>query len=173
VLPRGLGGRLERALGLRFLRAAVLPVLAEEALDQRGDLRHAFLVELAREEHRDILDHAAALRLVDRPRRRPDEQQARLLLAVRVVQGQLDLDRLVAQRPQVLERGLEGRVEAAAGLAGPAQEQQEVLLVEAQAGFVLLQALHVGEAVGVEIVQQGRERLLDLLGLHRGPAALG
>ena len=75
---------------------------------------------------------------------------------------EVDLDRLVAIRAEVLERGLERAVEAAADLAGPAQVEQQVLLVEADAGLVGLQALHVGEAVGVQVLEQRRESLLEL-----------
>jgi branched-chain amino acid transport system permease protein len=54
------------------------------------------------------------------------------------------------------------RVEAAADLAGPADVEHQLLLVVLEAGLVGLDALHVGEAVGVEVLEPRRERLLDL-----------
>ncbi len=65
---------------------------------------------------------------MDRLRGRADEQQLRLLVAVLVVERQVDFHRLVAVRAQVLERGVERGVEAAADLAGPAREQHQLLL---------------------------------------------
>ena len=53
-------------------------------------------------------------------------------------------------------------MEAAADLAGPAQREQHVLLVVLQARLVGLETLHVGEAVGIKILEQRRERLLQL-----------
>jgi hypothetical protein len=106
------------------------------------------------------------LRLVDRVRGRPDEQQPRFLLAVVQVQRDLDLNRLVAQRPEVLERALERRMEAAAGFARPAHQEHELLLVVAQAGLLGLEALDVGKPLGVEVVEQRRDGMLDLLFRH-------
>src|SRR5438874_3154139 len=65
-------------------------------------------------------------------------------------------------RPEILERGIERRMEAAADLAGPAHGEDQLLLVELDARLVRLEALHVAQAVGVEILEQRRERLLDL-----------
>ena len=53
-------------------------------------------------------------------------------------------------------------VEAAADLARPAHGEEKLLLVELDAGLVGLEALHIGESVGVEILEQRRERLLEL-----------
>ena len=53
-------------------------------------------------------------------------------------------------------------MEAAADLAGPAHGEQQLLLVVAEARLVGLEALHLGKAVGVEILEQRRERLLEL-----------
>ena len=53
-------------------------------------------------------------------------------------------------------------MEAAADLAGPADVEDQLLLVVLEARLVLLEALHVGEAVGVQVLEQRRERLLDL-----------
>jgi hypothetical protein len=92
-----------------------------------------------------------------------DEQELGLLLPVLLIQREFHLDRLVAVGPEVLERGLQRGMEAAADLARPAHEQQQFLLVEADARLVRLQALHVGEAVGVEVLEPGRAGLLDLL----------
>src|SRR6202008_4404658 len=105
---------------------------------------------------------AAALRLVDRGRGRADEQQLRLLLAVLVVEREVDFHRLVAVRPEAVESGFEHAVEAAPDLAGPAHGENQLLLVVLDAGLVGLEALHVGEAVGVEVLEQRRERLLEL-----------
>src|SRR5512138_1756430 len=162
ILPRRARIGLERALGLLLLRSLFLPVAVEQLVHERGDLRDRGLVELAPENRGDVLDHAAALRLVDRLRSRSDEKQLRLLLAVLEVGGDVDLDRLVAIGAEVLERGLERAVEAAADLAGPAEVQQQVLLVVADARLVGLQALHVGQAVGVQVFEQRRECLLEL-----------
>src|SRR6185295_6489871 len=162
ILPRGSRVGLERALGLFLLRSLFLPVAVEELVHHRGDLRHRGLVELASQDRGDVFDHAAALRLVDRLRGRPDEEQLRLLLAVLEIGGDVDLDRLVAVGAEVLERRLERTVKAAADLAGPAEVQQQVLLVVADAGLVGLQALHVGEAVRVQVFEQRRESLLEL-----------
>jgi hypothetical protein len=93
----------------------------------------------------------------------PDEEQPRFLLAVVVVQRHVHFDRLVAERAEILERALERGVEAAADLSGPADEQQQLLVVEAQARFFGLDALRVSERFGVEIVEPRRQRLLDLL----------
>jgi len=54
-------------------------------------------------------------------------------------------------------------MEAAADLAGPAHQEHEFLLVETQTGFLLLEAFDVGEALGIEVLEQRRKRLLDLL----------
>src|ERR1043165_6703382 len=162
ILPGRLGVALERALGLLRLRLLLLPLAVEEVVHQRGHFGDAFLAELPAEDHRDVLKHAAALRLVDRLRGRADEQQPRLLLAVLVVHGQVDLDRLVAQRTEAAERGLKRAVEAAADLARPADGEQQLLLVELEARLVGLEALHVGEPVCVEVVEQRHQRLLDL-----------
>src|SRR5438445_6909079 len=96
ILARGARVALERALGLLLLRSLVLPVAIEEIVHQRGDFGDFFLLELAREDRGDVFDHAAALRLVDRLRRRADEEQLRFLLAVLVMHGEVDLDRFVA-----------------------------------------------------------------------------
>src|SRR5688572_26452697 len=90
VLPRGARVRLEGTLGLLLLRGALLPVAVEHLVHQRGDLGDLALLELAAEDGGDVLDHAAALRLVDRLRRRPDEHEARFLLAVLEVHGDVD-----------------------------------------------------------------------------------
>src|SRR5262249_26164945 len=95
-------------------------------------------------------------------RRRAGEEEPRLLLPVRLVQRELDLHCLVAERSEVLQRLLQHAVETAADLACPAQQQHELLLVEADAGLVLLEALHVDDAVSVQVFEPGRERLLDL-----------
>src|SRR6185295_8336598 len=162
ILPRGSRVGFERALGLLLLRGLFLPVAVEQLVHERGDLPDCGLVELAPEDRGDVLDHAAALRLVDRLRGRPDEEKLGLLLAVLEIGGDVDLDRLVAIGAEVLERGFERAVKAAADLAGPAEIQQQVLLVEADARLVGLQALHVGEAVGVQVFEQRRESLLEL-----------
>src|SRR5690349_5620035 len=161
VLARRPRVALERALGL-FLRALVLPFAIEQVVHQRGDLGDLFLLELAREDRRDVLDHAAALRLVDRLRRRADEQELRLLLAVLVIDGDVDLDCLVAIRPDVVERGLERAMEAATDFAGPADVEDELLLVVLEARLVLLEALDVGEPVGVQVLEERPESLLEL-----------
>src|SRR5678815_1577900 len=127
VLARRARVGLEGALGLLLLRAALLPVAVEQLVHQRGGLGHLVLLELARQDRGHVLDHAAALRLVDRLRRRADEEEPRFLLAVLVVHGDVDLDRLVAQRPEVLERRVERAVEAAADLAGPADVEDCLL----------------------------------------------
>ncbi len=57
-------------------------------------------------------------------------------------------------------------METAADLARPAGEQHEFLFVEAQARLFLLQALDVGKPLGIEVLEQRRERLLDLLFRH-------
>src|SRR5207302_317630 len=84
------------------------------------------------------------------------------LLAVVVIRRDVDLDRLVAVGPEVLERDIERRVEAAADLAGPADGEDQLLLLVLDARLVGLEAFHVAQAVGVEILEQRRERLLDL-----------
>jgi hypothetical protein len=89
--------------------------------------------------------------------------QPRLLVAVLVVERHVHLDRLVAVGAEVVQRRLQRRVEAAPDLAGPAHQQHQLLLVEADAQLVGFQALHVGERVRVEILEPGRQRLLDLL----------
>src|SRR5262249_2686380 len=133
VLARRARRGLESALGLFRLFGALFPVLVEEAVYPHRGLGHLRRREPAGQERRPVLDQAAPLRLVDRVRRRSHEKQARFLLAVVVIERELDLDRLVAEGAQVLERGLERSVETPAGLAGPAQEQHQVLFVEAQA----------------------------------------
>src|SRR3954470_15836727 len=162
VLARGARVVLERALGFLLLRSLVFPVAIEEIVDERGHLGDFFLLELAREDRGDIFHHAAALRLVDRLRRRADEEELRLLLTVLVMHGDVDFDRLVAKRAERLERRLERAVEAAADLAGPADVKDQFLLVVLEAGLVLLEALHVGEAVGVKVLEERREGLLEL-----------
>ena len=166
ILSGGPGVGFEGALGLLFLRSLLLPVAVEELVHQRSDLRDLVLLELAAEDRHQVLYHAAALRLVDRVRGRPDEKQLRLLVAVLVVNGKVDLDRLVAIGAEVLERLLERGMEAAADLAGPADVEDQLLLVVLDAGLVGLEALHVGEAVGVQILEPRRERLLDLAPRH-------
>src|SRR5260221_1863570 len=162
VLARGARVTLERALGLLLLRSLVFPLAIEEIVDERRHLGDFFLLELAREDRGDVFHHAAALRLVDRLRRRADEEQLRLLLAVLVIDGDIHFDRLVAKRADGLERGFECAVEAAADLAGPADVEDQFLLVELEARLVLLEALHIGEAIGVQVLEQRRERLLEL-----------
>src|SRR5262249_21305798 len=124
-----------------------------------GDL---VLLELARQDRRDVLDHAAALRLVDRLWRRTDEQKLRLLLAVLVIDGEVDLDRFVAIRPDALERGFERAMEAATDFTGPADIEDQLFLVVLEARLVLLEALDVSEAVGVQVLEERREGLLEL-----------
>jgi hypothetical protein len=99
---------------------------------------------------------------VDRLRGGADEEQLRFLVAVLLVHGELDLDRLVAIGADVFQRRIERRVEAAADLAGPADVEDQLLLVVLDAGLVGLEAFHVGDAVGIEVLEPGRERLLDL-----------
>ena len=82
---------------------------------------------------------------MDRLGGRPHEQQPRFLLAVVVIQRHVDLDRLVAQGAEVLERALVRGVKAAADLSGPADEQHQLLIIEAQPGLLGLDALRVGE----------------------------
>jgi hypothetical protein len=53
-------------------------------------------------------------------------------------------------------------MEAAADLAGPADVEDQLLLVVLDARLVGLDALHVGEAVGVQVLEPRRERLLEL-----------
>src|SRR5574341_250468 len=126
ILARGPGVGLESALGFFRLRGFLFPVAVEELVHERGDLRELFLAELPRENRRHVLDHAAALRLVDRVRRRADEEELRLLLAVLVVEREIDLDRFVAVGADPLERRFERAVEAAADLAGPAHGEQKL-----------------------------------------------
>jgi len=99
---------------------------------------------------------------VDRLRCGADEKELRLLFAVLVIDRDVDLDGLVAKRPDVLKRGFERAMEAAADLAGPADVEDEFLLVVLEAGLVLLEALQLRDAVGVELLEQRRERLLEL-----------
>src|SRR5258707_2195749 len=149
VLARGARVALERALGLLLLRSLVFPLAIEEIVDERRHLGDFFLLELAREDRGDVFPHAPALRLADRLRRRADEEQLGLLLAVLVVDGDIHFDCFVAKRSDGLERGFERAVEAAADLAGPADVEDQFLLVELEARLVLLEALHIGEALGV------------------------
>src|SRR5205085_7792335 len=72
------------------------------------------------------------------------------------------LHRLVAIRSEALERRFERAVEAATDFAGPADVEDQFLLVVLEAGLVLLEALHVAQAVGIQILEQRLERLLDL-----------
>ena len=62
---------LEGALRFPFFARALLPVLLEQPVHQGGDFGDTLLAELAREQRGDVLDHAAALRFVDRLRVRP------------------------------------------------------------------------------------------------------
>src|SRR2546423_4097825 len=161
VLARRARVALERALGF-FLRALVLPLAIEEVVHERGHLGGLYFHELAREDRGAVVDHAAALRLVDRLRRGADEEELRLLLAVLVIDGDVDLDSLVAKRPDVLKRGFERAMEAAADLAGPANVEDEFLLVVLEARLVLLEALHVSEPIGIQVLEERPEGLLEL-----------
>ena len=158
--------RLEGALRLLRLRGLLLPVAVEQVVHHRDRLGDALLVELAREQSGNVLDHAPPLRLVNRLRGRSYEQQPGLLLAVVVVERHVDLDRLVAKRAEVLESALERAMEAAPDLSGPADQQHQLLVVKAQAGLFGLGALRVDERLGVQIVEPGRQRLFDLLLRH-------
>src|SRR4051812_35503433 len=128
VFSRRTRVRLEGALGLGGVRCLLLPVPVEERIHERAYFADLVLLELPAEDRRDILDHAAALRFVDRLRGRADEKQLRFLVAVLVVDRQVDLDCLVAVRPEVGERLLERRMETPANLAGPADVEDELLL---------------------------------------------
>src|SRR3977135_897168 len=76
---------LEGALGLLLLLGLFLPVAVEQIVHQRGDLADLVFLELPREHRRHVLDHAAALRLVDRLRGRPDQPRRRFSLAAGAV----------------------------------------------------------------------------------------
>src|SRR3990170_3346582 len=73
---RGQAARLRLGRGARAHRLALLrPGALEELVHQRYYLADLGVAEVAREEMRDIVHHALALRFPDRPGRRPHPTQ--------------------------------------------------------------------------------------------------
>src|SRR5688500_5626406 len=99
---------------------AARPVLVEQLVGKRGDLVDLGLAEVTREHGPEVLDDALAAELVARLGRGADEHLVELVFAVFGIVGDLDLRGVLGERPQVLERLAQPRVEAAADLSGPA-----------------------------------------------------
>src|SRR5487761_2409944 len=130
-----------------------------------ADLR---LREVARQQAGHVVDHAAFLALMDSFRRGADEHHAEFVLAVIVVIADLDFGGRLGIRAERLQRFFDQFAEAAADIAGPADLQGLALRVEAEAGFVLVDAARVSEAVLVDVTKPWTQR-----GFHLGQAGLG
>src|SRR5215831_20993803 len=85
----------------------------EELIDERVNLADLGVAEMARQQRGEIVDHAPALHLADRVRRRSDEHPAVLVLAVLLVVAHLDGRRFLGVGRERLERALEGVLEIA------------------------------------------------------------
>src|SRR5215467_5010257 len=90
LFPRGTAGTDLGAILRRLGRAP-----SEELIDEGVYFADLGVSEMAREQGREIVDHAPPLHLADRVRRRPDEHPAVLVLAVLLVVAHLDRRRLL------------------------------------------------------------------------------
>src|SRR5258708_34709897 len=109
---------------------------SEQLIDEGGHLADLGIAEMAREKRGEVVDHAPLLHFADRLGRRADEHPAVLVLAVLLVIAHLDRALLLGVGRQRFECPLEGMLEIAPDVSGPADVERAATPVEYDAGLV-------------------------------------
>src|SRR5690242_5515811 len=109
-----------------------------------------------------VLDHAAALRFMNRIGGGPDEHDSDFVASVFVIVGELHLSRLLAKAAERLQRFFDDLTEVASDISGPAQLELAAPRIVDNARLVAMHALGLVHVFDVEIVEprlQGRFQL--------------